>query len=282
MTQSPNRSIRILQITDLHLKADPAALWRGHNVQKSLDAVLQLATEHEHWPPELILVTGDIVDDETPDGYRDTYHRLAKQLRQKLGGNASHTTRIGFIPGNHDNPAILEQSCNELNIEGCGTFTLNNWQVIQLDSTLPNSDDGELGTEQLSIIDAALAAPKTAHTLIVLHHPLVKLDSEWMDSMRVKDTDALFARIDSFNAGHNKVRAVIWGHAHQETTRRHNQVHLLGAPAAGPVQFTVASDDFAIDTELQSGFRWLTLHEDGSIETSIHRLPSPSNNTSDK
>jgi len=279
MTQNPNRSIRILQITDLHLKADPAALWRGHNVQQSLDAVLQLATEHEYWPPELILVTGDIVDDETPDGYRDTYRRLAEQLRQQLGGNASDTTHIGFIPGNHDNPAILEQSCKDLNIEACGVFKLNNWQLIQLDSTLPDSDDGELGGEQLSIVDAALANPKAEHTLVVLHHPLIKLDSAWMDSMRVKDADALFTRIDNFNVGDQQVRAIIWGHAHQQIERLHNQVRLFGAPAAGPVQFTAGSDDFAIDSELTAGLRWLTLNEDGSIETSVHRLPSPSNNS---
>jgi len=279
MTQHTRRPIHTLQITDLHLKADPAALWRGHNVQNSLDAVLQLASEHEHWPPELILVTGDIVDDETVDGYRETYRRLAEQLRRQLGENAANTTRIGFIPGNHDNPEILEQSCKELGIEGCGVFTLNNWQVIQLDSTLPDSDDGELGTEQLSCLDAALAESKAPHTLIVLHHPLVKLDSAWMDSMRVKDSAALFARIDQFNAGSDKMRAVIWGHAHQETEQLHNQVRLFGAPAAGPVQFTAGSDDFAIDSELSAGFRWLTLNEDGSIETSVHRLPSLSNNS---
>jgi len=275
MTQSTSTLSHILQITDLHLKADPAALWRGFNVQQSLDKVLELASEHTHWPPKLILVTGDIVDDETPEGYRASYQRLAQQLRERLGETAAKNTRIGYIPGNHDDAAILEQVCSEIDIESCGTFTLNNWQIIQLDSTLIDSDDGELGSVQLKVLDKALSKPAAPHSLIVLHHPLVKLDSEWMDSMRVKDAEAFFERIDQCNADNqtaHKVRAIVWGHAHQQTERLHNQIQLFGTPAAGPVQFTVASDDFAIETELQAGLRWLTLAEDGSIETSVKRV----------
>jgi len=279
MTQS--RTTRILQITDLHLKADPAALWRGFNVQNSLDAVLQLAAEHSHWPPDTILVTGDIVDDETPEGYRQTYRRLAEQLREQLGEKSSGTTLIGFIPGNHDNAEILQQSCSQLGIESCGAFTLNNWQIIQLDSSLADSDDGELGAKQLQLLDTALQNSTAAHSLVVLHHPLVKLNSEWMDSMRVKDAGALFERIKRYNEsqGQGQVRAITWGHAHQQTELLHQQIRLFGTPAAGPVQFTAGSDDFAIDSKLQAGLRWLVLNEDGSIETSVQRLPSPTNNS---
>lgn len=267
-----HKPIRILQITDLHLKADPAALWRGHNVQDSLTAILQLASEQPHWPPEVILVTGDIVDDETPEGYRQTYQRLTNQLHEKLGQAAARTTRIGLIPGNHDNPAILEDSCSELGIQGCGAFSLGSWQIIQLDSTLPDSDDGELGAVQLEALDNSLSDSSAPHRLIVLHHPLIKLGSQWLDSMRVKDGDVLFERVDRFNQGKDQVRAIIWGHAHQQTEQLHNQIRLYGTPAAGPVQFTVASDEFAIDTELQAGLRWLILTDDGGIETSVQRL----------
>lgn len=267
-----NTPTQVLQITDLHLKADPTALWRGHNVQQSLDAVLQLASQHQHWPPQLILVSGDIVDDETPAGYRSTYARLAQQLRDQLG-DAAATTKIGFIPGNHDDAAILEESCKSLNLEGCGAFRLNNWQIIQLDSSLPDCDDGELGNEQLALLDAALSAPQADNSLIVLHHPLAKLGSAWMDSMRVKDAQSLFTRVDKFNSNHQQqVRAIIWGHAHQEANLRHQQVSMFGTPAAGPVQFTAGSDDFAIDTALSAGFRWLTLHDDGHIDSLVFRL----------
>ncbi len=264
--------IHVLQITDLHLKADPAALWRGHNVQQSLDAVLERARQHQHWPPQVILVTGDIVDDETAEGYRQTYHRLANQLREQLG-NAASTTKIGFIPGNHDDSSILEESVKSLKLFGCGSFALNNWQIIQLDSSLMDSDDGELGEQQLAVLDSALSSPQAPNSLIVLHHPLVKLNSAWMDSMRVKDAAALFSRVDTFNTlGGQQVRAITWGHAHQETELAHGQVRLFGTPAAGPVQFTAGSDDFAIDTNLAAGFRWLTLQPNGQIDTQVFRV----------
>lgn len=267
-------SIRVLQITDLHLKADPKAQWRGHIVQDSLEAILQLASQDGQWPPELILVTGDIVDDETPEGYKQAYQRLAMQIRETLGASASETT-LAYIPGNHDNAALLEASCQQLGIKGCGVFTLKNWQIIQLDSSLPDSDDGELGKTQLAKLDDALEQPHADNTLIVLHHPLVKLGSAWLDTMRIKDADELFKRVDAFNeqAGSARVRGIVWGHAHQQSDLMHKEISLFGTPAAGPVQFTAGSNDFAIDTELTAGLRWLTLHEDGRIETQVCRLP---------
>ncbi|MEZ5525148.1 MAG: metallophosphoesterase [Pseudomonadales bacterium] len=268
-------AIRALQITDLHLKADSGALWRGHNVQKALDSVLRLAAADPHWPPELILVTGDIVDDETPAGYQESYARLAKQLRKQLG-KAARTTRIAYIPGNHDDPVLLTQSCRELEIESCGSFEVDNWQVIQLDSTIPHNCDGELGAAQLERLQKALLSGEQPNILITLHHPLVKLDSEWMDSMRVKDAEDFFALVEAFNENAAKsgrsVKVVIWGHAHQETDLQRGSLRLLGAPAAGPVQFTVGSDDFAIDEALAPGLRWLTLYPDGSLETRVERI----------
>lgn len=269
------QAIRVLQITDLHLKADASALWRGRNVQHSLDAVLKLANEDTHWPPDLILVTGDIVDDETPEGYQRTYQRLAKLLRDRLGDKAK-STRIAYIPGNHDDPEILSESCEALGIEGCGSFELPNWQIIQLDSTLPNNCDGELGNQQLDMLKLALNNSQQAHILITLHHPLVNLASQWMDEMRVKDADAFFEIVTGFNAlsdhSGRSIEAVIWGHAHQQTDLEKSGIRLLGAPAAGPVQFTVGSDEFAIDESLAAGLRWLTLYPDGNIETRVERV----------
>lgn len=269
------QAIRVLQITDLHLKADTSALWRGHNVQHSLDAVLELARKDTHWPPELILVTGDIVDDETPEGYQLTYQRLAQQLRDQLG-DAADTTQIAYIPGNHDDAAILADTCNTLGIEGCGSFELGNWQIIQLDSTLPRNCDGELGTQQLDLLRTALNKGHQQNILVTLHHPLIELDSQWMDEMRVKDADAFFNIVTEFNTHFSpsgrSVKAVVWGHAHQQTDEEMNGICLFGTPAAGPVQFTVGSDDFAIDESLSPGLRWLTLHENGEIDTRIERI----------
>lgn len=270
------QAIRVLQITDLHLKADTSALWRGHNVQNSLDSVLELARRNTHWPPELILVTGDIVDDETPEGYRLTYQRFTQQLRDQLG-KAAETTQIACIPGNHDEPTILTDSCKTLGIEGCGSFELDNWQIIQLDSTLPGNCDGELGKQQLKLLQTALNSSRHQQNILIsLHHPLIELDSQWMDEMRVKDADAFFNIVTEFNAHSSlsgrAIKAVVWGHAHQQTDEKKNGVCLLGTPAAGPVQFTVGSDDFAIDESLSPGLRWITLHENGEIDTYVERV----------
>ena len=58
------RPIVLLQITDTHLFASTDTKQRGINTQESLDAVLANASADACWPPDAIIVTGDIVLDE--------------------------------------------------------------------------------------------------------------------------------------------------------------------------------------------------------------------------
>ena len=76
----------------------------------------------------------------------------------------------------------------------------------------------------------------------------------------------LFAVLDRFP----QVKAVLWGHVHQEIDRERNGVRLLASPSTC-IQFAPGSEDFNVSEEAP-GYRWLRLHADGRLETGVERV----------
>ena len=63
------QAIKLAQITDPHLHANKDARMRGVNTCDTLQAVLQRIKTGSR-RPDAIIATGDLVQDETRDGYR--------------------------------------------------------------------------------------------------------------------------------------------------------------------------------------------------------------------
>jgi Icc protein len=82
----------------------------------------------------------------------------------------------------------------------------------------------------------------------------------------VGSAEQFFAVIDR----HPRVRAIIWGHVHQEYDDLRNGVRLLAVPSTC-VQFKPKSEDFAVD-DSNPGYRWLDLYPDGRIDTAVSRV----------
>jgi len=255
------RPIKLLQLTDLHLKADQSAEMRGSNVQKQIDEILKSATTHPLWPADLIALTGDIVDESEQAAWQTAYSRLAQQL-------SNLNTEICCIPGNHDDPVLLETifTAHHMTTKGC--LTLGNWRIILLDSSVPGSTDGMLNAAQLTVLEQSLLTSPAGLTLVLIHHPVIDINCRWLDSMKVANGLELINRLSNEHGS----KVIIWGHAHQEFDAIYQGVRLLGAPAACPVQFQPLSDEFAIDEINRPGFRWCTLHDDGSIDTLVVRI----------
>jgi len=69
---------------------------------------------------------------------------------------------------------------------------------------------------------------------------------------------------------HPNVRAVVWGHVHQEFSGERNGMKLIGTPSTC-LQFRPASPVFSLDAA-PPGFRWFRLHDDGRVETGVERI----------
>ena len=69
---------------------------------------------------------------------------------------------------------------------------------------------------------------------------------------------------------YNHVKAVVFGHVHQQFEVERNGVQLLSTPSTC-IQFLPNQVDFGLDT-VMPGYRWFDLFEDGSIKTSVERV----------
>lgn len=120
---------------------------------------------------------------------------------------------------------------------------------------------GFLAESQLQLLAQSLSEAPDRHHLVCLHHHPVAIGCEWMAPIGLRNAEAFFAVVDRFP----QVRAVLWGHVHQEFDQMRQGVRLLASPSTC-IQFAPGSEDFKLDT-LAPGYRWLRLHDDGQLET---------------
>ena len=245
----------VLQITDTHLFASVDATQRGINTQASLDAVLDRARADPRWPPDAIVVTGDIVHDESRAGYL----RFRKIL-EALGPPAF------CVPGNHDHPEVLAESLATPRIQVCGDTQLGTWRVILLSTFGEGEVAGALGSAELARLEETLEEYPGEHTLICMHHPPIPMGSAWLDTPGLRDAGEFVQLVRR----HAHVRAVLWGHVHQASDRQVDGVRFMSTPSTC-AQFRPVSDEFNVDN-LPPGMRWLALQPDGGLTTEVVRI----------
>ncbi|MEH6343918.1 MAG: 3',5'-cyclic-AMP phosphodiesterase [Bermanella sp.] len=244
---------KLIQITDPHLFADTQEKLLGMETQASLDAVLKRMHEQVNGF-DFYLCTGDL----SQDGSTAAYQRLKDQLGQN--GKAQY-----WIPGNHDNRQNMLKVVSAQQ-EMLPVVKKGKWQIIQLDSQIPGSVGGNFAQSQLDLLKDALDADQTSHTLIAMHHQPRPMASKWLDNHLIKNSDVFLNLIKQYK----NVRVVLWGHVHQDTNEVIDGVHYVSTPSTC-IQFTPKSDKFDVDTQ-GPGYRWMELHDDGTIKTAVSRV----------
>lgn len=253
-TINDDQPIRLVQITDTHLYANPDGALLGLNTDVSFQQVLE-RIDADNPAADFYLATGDLVHDGSADGY--------KRLRDHL---KALDAPVYCLPGNHDDPDNLARILNSGQIKSLASARIKGWGLVFIDSTLRGSTGGHLTKQALRHLEAELESQSDLHILICLHHQPVPIGSEWLDTMLVDNADAFFDIVDRFA----HVRGVVWGHVHQIYDEIRNGVRLLACPSTC-VQFEPGSKTFGLDSA-PPGYRCLSLYADGRIETEVKRL----------
>ena len=251
----PGGVVQLVQLTDTHLCKAQGGTLLGMDTDHSLLTVIDLVRS-ERPVIDLLLGTGDLSD----QGALEAYRRLQEYF-------ARLTDASCWLPGNHDDRANMA-SVADHPLRLCREIRVGRWQIVMLDSQVPGDVGGELGQGELALLAQALgaAAELGLYSLVCLHHQPVKIGCEWLDEQMVADADAFFAVLDRFPA----VRGVLWGHVHQQVDRRRGDIQLMASPSTC-VQFAPGSVDFRADPA-PPGYRWLDLHEDGTLATGVSRV----------
>lgn len=253
MTRHENSAaLRVLQLTDPHLMADPSGALLGVNTRDSLDAVIASVLAEE-LAPDLILATGDLAQDGSEQAYR--------VFRDKLQVFGCPTL---WLAGNHDNLENLAKV-----IAGSDAASrqhlLGGWQFIQLNSAVPGQVHGHLDEQEIAFLESALSNFPDRPALVTLHHHPVDIGSNWMADIGLQNRDAFWRVIDRFP----QVKVVLWGHIHQELDAVRNNVRLLATPSTC-IQFTTGSPTFSVEAKAP-GYRWLMLQGNGDVSTVVGR-----------
>ncbi|MBW4655221.1 MAG: 3',5'-cyclic-AMP phosphodiesterase [Kaiparowitsia implicata GSE-PSE-MK54-09C] len=246
----------VAQITDTHLFAEGDRQLKGIATADALAAVLR-AVDRLMPRPDVLLLTGDLSQDETAA----SYDRL-RSLVAPLG------IPTYWIPGNHDIPVVMEPILQGEPFFSAKQLQHQEWTLLLLNSAVVGQTAGVLSDRSLTWLDQHLQQGRDRPTLIALHHPPFAIGSAWMDSIGLQQPEQLFAVLDR----HPQVKVVLFGHIHQAVEAERQGVLYLGTPSTC-VQFMPNSSEFAIDSQRSPGFRLLHLHPDGRVETQVQRVP---------
>ena len=240
--------LRVLHLTDPHLFAAADGSLRGTTTLSTLQSVLRHIGS-SGWQADLIAMTGDLIQDDS----QGAYERF-RDLFGPLG------LPVLCIPGNHDIPELMQQVLAGAPFQYCGAIARNNWLITGIDTCIPGEAGGHIAPDELSRLRRQLADTDAEFALVCLHHPPLPVGSRWLDQVGLDNGDEFLELI----ASSGKVRAAIFGHVHQQFSADYQGVQIIGTPSTCR-QFTVASDDFALDDN-PPAYRRMSLHSGGRLD----------------
>lgn len=257
-------SLKLIQLTDLHLLADPDANFKGQQPWHNFVAILA-EIEQSGWP-DIFLLTGDLSQDESLESYKRLYHRM------QATGVPWH-----WLPGNHDHIEFM-QLLHPIEF----SVSYNGWCFLLLNSQ-SGQPHGALDQAQRMAIQQLVRTQQAKpilvavhhHPLLVgagrlgeLHHPTQENDDniQGIDLIPLRDSGWLWQTLSQQSA----VKLVLCGHVHQAQQVTRDGLTLLTTPATS-IQFKADVNDFELD-EQNAGYRVILLNAEGSFNTEVKRL----------
>lgn len=194
----------IAQLSDVHVR--PAGvLYKGVADSNAMlaAAIAQLGAMRPS--PDLVLISGDLVDEGDPAEYA--------ALRGILAGLA---LPYCVIPGNHDERGALRAAFADhayLPAQGPMHYALEDYpvRIIALDSTVPGKHHGMIDEASLAWLRHTLAADTLRPALLMLHHPPVATGIPYLDIYGLHNAQALAEVVAAFP----NIERVLCGHVHR-------------------------------------------------------------------
>ncbi|EML5158456.1 TPA: 3',5'-cyclic-AMP phosphodiesterase [Morganella morganii] len=250
-------AVRILQITDTHLFAGETDTLLGINTLHSYHAVLD-AIVKQQLPADLIVATGDLVQDQSTRAYQ-----------RFTDGIARLPAPCVWLPGNHDYQPSMAQELTAAGISPSKQVLLGDqWQILLLDSQVQSVPHGELSDDQLIWLDNCLAQQPDRHTVVMLHHHPLASGCTWLDQHSLRNSHMLAEVLTRYQ----NIEGILCGHIHQDLDVMWNGIRMLATPSTC-VQFKPHCTNFTLDTAAP-GWRYLelTTGDNPSLTTQLFRL----------
>lgn len=248
------KPIRVVQISDIHLFADKNKALLGVKTHESLAAVLALLKADKK-QPDVILLTGDLSQDETETAYMAVTEYMK-----------DFPVPIYWIPGNHDDLDIMRRILPRYNMANDKQIVFPTWQIILLNSKKPHAVEGFLAEQEIHFLETCLRAYPNHHAMVVFHHHPVPVGCAWLDRLNLTNADVLWQTL----AKYPQAKHILFGHVHQQHEGEKNGIKYYSTPSTC-IQFKRNSNNFALE-KLSQAYRWMDLYEDGTLKTAVCRV----------
>lgn len=245
--------LRFVQMSDLHLEPNQehqvAHFVPYQNFQKVIAAIADLQPQ-----PDFIIVSGDLAHDKKPP----VYDQVAESLKS-LG------LPLYWLPGNHDDPEIMQVMAEANQVFMPNHFQFKGIQFFLLDSVAKNRIDnyGEFSEEELSTFNEALRQNPQMPAVVLLHHHPLPTGFAWMDSSILRDSEKFLAIIKQ----NPQVKAVLFGHIHHILEKELGETQFMSAPSTA---YQFKKEEHFAWSDAGPGFRYLEINAQGEINTQVH------------
>jgi len=204
----------IAQISDTHVRIDD-----GGAAARQLSRALEQAGEYQ---ANVILVTGDLVNEERAD----EYEVFARAI-------ADPPAPLYVLPGNHDHRDRIRAalpSHRYLPAAGSLSFVVEDFPIrlVCVDQIVPGETHGAFTEEQAVWLDRVLAQRPDKPTLVALHHPPFPTHDLLFDQIGLWNAGAFAAVI----AKHLQVARIVCGHHHRVAVGQVAHAPVIVAPSS--------------------------------------------------
>ena len=233
----------IAQISDCHIVEPGDTMADRVDPTPGLERAVQYLNALRD-APELVLGTGDLVNDGTDAQYDQLESILADLAAPFLP-----------LPGNHDDRARLRSRWAQLPPGGPDepidhVVEMDGLTLVCLDTHRPGEHAGFLTDDQLVWLDRTLGGTRPTPTLLVQHHPPFVSGIDAMDRYRL---DAIDAEVEILGR-HGHLVGVVAGHYHRAMWRTLGGIAGFACPSTavqlqlrlGPGPTTSAQDPPAL------------------------------------
>ena len=217
---APIEMTLLIQITDTHILPPGEVLYGSIDSARHLAETIREINRMQPLP-DAVMFTGDLVDRGDIPGYRH-FIDLVEPLKMPAW----------VIPGNHDDPAIMQQE-----FAGTSCFPASDatfqyaiedlpFRILALNSRAEGTELPEFNTSKLAWLETELARSNKP-VLLAIHHPPMTTGIELIDMGGAEWYQGMKAVL----ARHPQVKLVICGHCHTDLSGRIGQVQVYMAPA---------------------------------------------------
>lgn len=239
-------TMKVIQISDTHLFADDKSEIFGVKSNIKFKEVINRVISEDSNDADMILLTGDISQDETIQSYKKVAHSLENL-----------NLPICWIPGNHDNLAQAESVfMNTKNFTRHLTLSLPFWHLIFLNTKMDGRDDGQLSYSELEMLKHEIkASPVDKKIAIVMHHHPAPVGTPLIDHYILQNAKEFWDIVSE-----TKVELIICGHVHGDYQYKYNNVIIESSPATC-LQWEKGTKD--LKTDMKIGYKIYYFEQNG-------------------